>query len=51
MDFVRSNKDYEIYPLTRRLDTGELYKFLAIKREDEKGVISAGISIDNILKL
>lgn len=51
MDFVRSNKGYEIYPLTRRLDTGELYKFIAIKREDEKGVISAGISIDNILKL
>ncbi|WDU82622.1 hypothetical protein [Caloramator sp. Dgby_cultured_2] len=31
MDFVRSNKGYEIYPLTRRLDTGELYKFIAIK--------------------
>jgi len=49
--FVKSNEDVKIFPLTRRLDTGELYVFMAVKRLDAAGVISAGISIDNLMKL
>ncbi|SKA76491.1 Methyl-accepting chemotaxis protein (MCP) signalling domain-containing protein [Caloramator quimbayensis] len=51
VEFYKSNEDIKIYPLTRRLDTGELYKFMALRRKDDKGVISAGISIDNLLSL
>lgn len=51
IQFMNSGEDVKIYPLTRRIDTGELYFFMAVKRTDEKGVISAGISIDNFLKL
>ncbi|MCM1991976.1 methyl-accepting chemotaxis protein [Oceanirhabdus seepicola] len=50
-DFINSNDNLKIYPLTRRTDTGELYIFMAIKRLDEDGVISAAISITNLLKL
>lgn len=50
-DFVRSGEDVRIYPLTRRLDTGELFKFMAVKRRDKEGVISVGISIDKLLNL
>ncbi|MCX7950540.1 MAG: methyl-accepting chemotaxis protein [Clostridiales bacterium] len=48
-DFVRSGEDVKVYPLTRRLDTGELFKFMAVKRLDKEGVISVGISIDNLM--
>lgn len=49
--FMNSSDNIKIYPLTRRIDTGELYIFMAIKRLDEVGVISAAISITNLLKL
>ncbi|WP_027309452.1 methyl-accepting chemotaxis protein [Caloramator sp. ALD01] len=49
-DFVKSGREVQIYPLTRRLDTGELFKFMAVKRLDKDGVISVGISIDKLLK-
>jgi len=49
--FVESNEDVKIFPLARRLDSGELYIFMAVKRLDAPGVISAGISINNLLKL
>ncbi|MCX7695494.1 MAG: methyl-accepting chemotaxis protein [Caloramator sp.] len=48
-EFVKSGKEVQIYPLTRRLDTGELFKFMAVKRLDSDGVISVGISIDKLL--
>ena len=51
IDFYRPNKEIEIYLLTRRLDTGELYKFMALRSNDDKGVISIGVSIENLLKL
>ncbi|EYE87647.1 hypothetical protein Q428_12085 [Fervidicella metallireducens AeB] len=49
ISFSKSDKEIEIYPLTRRLDTGELYKFVAVKRKDKNGIISVGISVKKIL--
>ncbi|KYH35454.1 methyl-accepting chemotaxis protein 4 [Clostridium tepidiprofundi DSM 19306] len=50
-EFMRSEKNVRIYPLTRKIDTGELSVFMAIRRPNNKGVISAEISINNLLNL
>lgn len=50
-EFMRSGDDVKIYPLTRAIDSGVLYFFMAIKRIDKPGVVSVGISIDNFLNL
>lgn len=49
--FYKGSEIISINPLSRRLDTGELYVFIIIRRIDAKGIISAGISIRNILEL
>lgn len=50
-EFVNSDEVAKPYPLSRRFDTGELYKFMAVKRADGPGVISVGLSIKDLLKL
>jgi methyl-accepting chemotaxis protein len=50
-DFMMSGEEIEIYPLSRNLNTGELFKYIAIKRRDKKGFISAEISIEKLLNL
>lgn len=49
-EFVKSGKDIEIYPLSRNAVTGELFKYLAVKRLDKPGFISAEISLKTLLK-
>jgi methyl-accepting chemotaxis protein len=50
-NFVNSSESVKPYPLSRKFDTGELYKFMAVKRADEPGVISVGLSVKDLLKL
>lgn len=50
-EFVNSDELTKPYPLSRRFDTGELYKFMAVKRADVTGIISVGLSIKDLLKL
>lgn len=50
-EFARSNNDINIGNLSRRLDTGELYTFLALKKRGTEGIISVGISIESLMKL
>lgn len=50
-EFARSNNDINIKTLSRRLDTGELYTFLTLRRLDIEGFISVGISIESLMKL
>lgn len=50
-EFFHGKELFRINPLSRRLDTGELYKFITIRRKDKEGIISVGISINKLLKL
>lgn len=49
-EFIRSGRDVEIYPLCRNMVTGDLFKYLVVKRLDKPGFISVEISLKNILK-
>lgn len=48
-EFVQSGKEIEIYPLSRNMKTGKLFKYIAVKRKDKPGFISAEISLKSIL--
>lgn len=50
-EFVESGKDFEAYPMTRNYQTGELSKYIAIRRKDAQGLISVAVSIDNLMRI
>ncbi len=51
VEFTKSGEAVRPYPLSRRFDTGEVCKFMAVKRLDAAGVISVGLSIEDLIRL
>ena len=49
-EFVSSGKDIEIYPLSRNMVIGGLFKYMAIKRKDKPGFISVEMSLEDVFK-
>jgi hypothetical protein len=47
---VNSGRDMEIYPLSRNMVIGGLFKYMAIKRKDKPGFISVEMSLEDVFK-
>lgn len=50
-NFFKSNKQYKLYPLSKRFDTGKTSMYIVTKRSDGEGVVSIEIYLDSLFKL